>query len=156
MIPGMSPVMHELCASVSYGNLLSGCVFRWGTSSSKGAIPPMCAMLNSQDNLVIQVILDGLGNILRMAGPQVKLIVEVIEEAGGVDKIESLQQHQNIEIYKIAYNLVDKYFSSPVSLWFGWNQREGVVLKDLRSLMSRRPYFNIILIEFFCLCVSMK
>lgn len=87
----------------------------------QGCIAPMCTMLGSQDTLVIQVILDGLGNILKMAGPQVKLVVEMIEEAGGVEKIESLQQHQNIEIYKIAYNLVERYFSSEVSRLFGFD-----------------------------------
>lgn len=81
----------------------------------QGCIAPMCAILNSQDPMVIQVILDGLGNILRMAGPQVKLIADVIEEAGGVERIEMLQQHENIEIYKMAYSLIDRYFQTEVS-----------------------------------------
>lgn len=75
----------------------------------------MCSMLNTQDPMVIQVILDGLGNILKMAGPQVKLISDVIEEAGGVERIEALQQHENIEIYKMAYNLIEKFFQAEVS-----------------------------------------
>ncbi|KAJ2141112.1 Importin subunit alpha-1, partial [Coemansia sp. RSA 637] len=34
-----------------------------------------------------------------------------IEEAGGMDKIHNLQLHDNIEIYKKAYSIIDKYFS---------------------------------------------
>lgn len=75
----------------------------------------MCAMLATQDSMVIQVILDGLGNILKMAGPQAKIIADVIEEAGGVERIEALQQHDNIEIYKLAYSLIERYFQAEVS-----------------------------------------
>jgi len=50
-----------------------------------------------------------------MAGPQSKIICDVIEEANGVEKIEALQQHQNIEIYKLAYTLIETYFQSEVS-----------------------------------------
>ena len=75
----------------------------------------MCGMLVTQDSMVIQVILDGLGNILKMAGPQAKIIADVIEEAGGVERIEALQQHDNIEIYKLAYSLIERYFQAEVS-----------------------------------------
>ncbi|KAJ2419355.1 Importin subunit alpha-1, partial [Coemansia sp. RSA 2531] len=34
-----------------------------------------------------------------------------IEEAGGMEKIHNLQLHDNIEIYKKAYNIIDKYFA---------------------------------------------
>lgn len=73
-------------------------------------IGPMCNMLAAPDPLVIQVILDGLGNILKMAGPQAKFICEAIEAANGVEKIEALQSHENIEIYKLAYSLIENYF----------------------------------------------
>ena len=72
-------------------------------------------MLVAPDPLVIQVILDGLGNILKMAGPQAKIICEAIETANGVEKIEALQSHENIEIYKLAYSLIENYFQGEVS-----------------------------------------
>ena len=60
------------------------------------------------------MILDGLANILKMAGPDAEYIATSIEEAGGLDKIEKLQQHKNEDIYKLAYSIIDKYFTSEV------------------------------------------
>ncbi|XP_065888002.1 importin subunit alpha-4-like [Dysidea avara] len=79
---------------------------------TQGAIPPMCQLLSCKDVQVIQVILDGLSNILKMAGNNVAAIAVAIEEAGGLDKIESLQQHENGDIYKMAYCIIDNYFSN--------------------------------------------
>ena len=75
---------------------------------------------------MIQVVLDGLNNMLKLAGPDVSLSLEVnyfeneyqveavaamVEECGGLDKIESLQNHENVEIYKLAYEIIEQYFS---------------------------------------------
>ena len=105
-----------------------------------GAIPHMCNLLDCKDTTVswlsstpihtqwslfflfllphpqtIQVILDGLANVLKMAGPDAEYVATAIEEAGGLDKIEKLQQHRNEDIYKLAYSIIDKYFTSEVS-----------------------------------------
>ena len=62
------------------------------------------------------MILDGLANMLKMAGPDVDFIATAIEEAGGLTKIEALQHHKNVDVYKLAYSIIDKYFSTDVSL----------------------------------------
>ena len=59
-----------------------------------------------------QVILDGLGNILKNSGENSTFITEAIEEAGGLDKIEQLQQHDNVDIYKLAFSIIDRYFTA--------------------------------------------
>lgn len=61
------------------------------------------------------MILDGLANMLKLAGSNYELIATAIEEAGGLDKMERLQSHTNEDIYKLAYTIVDKYFNSDVS-----------------------------------------
>ncbi|PFX22118.1 importin subunit alpha-3-like [Stylophora pistillata] len=77
-----------------------------------GAIPPFCKLLDCMDTQVVQIVLDGLNNILKMAGDRADAIATIIEEAGGLDKIEFLQQHENEEIYKLAFGIIDQYFSN--------------------------------------------
>ncbi|CAH1990722.1 unnamed protein product [Acanthoscelides obtectus] len=77
----------------------------------EGVIPPFCNLLDCRDAMVIQVVLDGINNMLKMAGPQVDQLCAMIEECNGLDKIESLQNHDNIDIYKLAYEIIEQYFS---------------------------------------------
>merc|ERR1712243_49313 len=60
---------------------------------------------------VVQVVLDGINNILKLAGQELEVVAAMIEECGGLDKIESLQNHENVEIYKLAYEIIEQYFS---------------------------------------------
>lgn len=53
--------------------------------------------------------------MLKMAGNACEFVTTAIEEAGGLDKLEKLQQHKNEDIYKLAYAIIDKYFTSTVS-----------------------------------------
>ena len=70
------------------------------------------------DNKIIQVALDGLDNILKVgeidkqaAGPAgANQYALYVEEAGGMVTIHNLQQHDNLDIYKKAFNIMDKYF----------------------------------------------
>uniref|UniRef100_A0A4W4HIJ1 Importin subunit alpha n=1 Tax=Electrophorus electricus TaxID=8005 RepID=A0A4W4HIJ1_ELEEL len=77
----------------------------------QNVIPPFCSLLSVKDSQVVQVVLDGLKNILIMAGEEASTIAEIIEECGGLEKIENLQQHENEDIYKLAFEIIDQYFS---------------------------------------------
>ncbi|KAH6940011.1 hypothetical protein HPB50_024013 [Hyalomma asiaticum] len=80
----------------------------------QGVVPPLCNLLTVRDPQVVQVVLDGLNNILKIAGTQFYAVASSIEECGGLDKIEALQNHENEEIYKLAYEIIDQYFSDDV------------------------------------------
>ncbi len=66
----------------------------------------------------MQVVLDGINNLLKMAGSDLEAITAMIEECGGLDKIESLQNHENVEIYKLAYEIIEQYFAEEVTKTF--------------------------------------
>lgn len=82
------------------------------------AIPPLCALFTSTNSRIVMVALEGIENILRVGqneasktnGPN--RFAELVEECGGVDKLEILQQMENVEveIYEKAAHLVKKYF----------------------------------------------
>jgi len=75
-----------------------------------GVLPPFCNLLSVKDAQVVNVVLDGINNILKMAGEEVEQICQIIEECGGLDKIENLQNHENEDIYKLSYEIIDNFF----------------------------------------------
>ena len=84
---------------------------------SQGCIPPMCDLLTVQDPKIVQVALSGLENILRFGDQEAKetgtnpYAVQV-EECYGLDKIEFLQSHENLDIYQKAFDIIERYFGS--------------------------------------------
>lgn len=49
--------------------------------------------------------------MLKVAGKEVDTIAGFIEDCGGLDKIEALQTHPNVDIYKLAYEIIEQYFA---------------------------------------------
>jgi HEAT repeat protein len=75
-----------------------------------GCIKPLCDLLACQDSRIILVALEGLENILKV-DPESQQYANEIENYDGLDKIESLQNHQLREIFDKASNIIEKYFS---------------------------------------------
>jgi len=81
-------------------------------------IEPLCALLNSNNNKVIMVALEGLENILRVGEADkaqtgnVNLYAQKVEEAKGLDYMEGIQEIQNLdeEIYDRVVQMISKYF----------------------------------------------
>jgi len=82
-----------------------------------GCLRPMCDLLQAKDTRVVLVALNGLENILRDGkknGVQLgyNKYALLVEEEGGLDTIESLQAHDNCEIYQKTVDILDEYFST--------------------------------------------
>nr|CAD7431143.1 unnamed protein product [Timema monikensis] len=76
-------------------------------------LKPFCNLLDSKDGKTVQVVLDGVSNILQTADKmnEVERVAIMIEECGGLDKLEALQNHENEAIYQKALNIIDNFFS---------------------------------------------
>jgi importin subunit alpha-2 len=76
-------------------------------------IKPICDLLSARDPKLVKVLLDGLCNILLVAEKvgQLEQARVYIEEIDGLTKIEKLQENENEEVYKLAYHMVEKFFS---------------------------------------------
>lgn len=59
----------------------------------QNVIPPFCSLLSVKDSQVVQVVLDGLKNILIMAGDEASTIAEIIEECRGLYPADILGIH---------------------------------------------------------------
>ncbi|KFD47840.1 hypothetical protein M513_11254 [Trichuris suis] len=99
----------------------------------QNVIPAMCNMLSVRDVQVLHVILDGLNNILKMAEDEADTVAQMIEDCGGLDKIELLQAHDNETLYKLAYEILDKYFND-------CSLKNAVVFYFLATMVAS-PYF---------------
>eukprot|EP00282_Hemiselmis_andersenii_P039125 CAMPEP_0169438294 /NCGR_PEP_ID=MMETSP1042-20121227/6583_1 /TAXON_ID=464988 /ORGANISM="Hemiselmis andersenii, Strain CCMP1180" /LENGTH=103 /DNA_ID=CAMNT_0009549121 /DNA_START=1087 /DNA_END=1395 /DNA_ORIENTATION=- len=83
-------------------------------------INPMVELLTSADSRVIKVILDGLENILEIGNKKSNESNQnpfsiTIEQSGGLEKLENLQQHSDNDIYEHSV-LLEKFFGAEEDL----------------------------------------
>ena len=84
---------------------------------SLGCVPPLCQLLDVGDARIILVALEGIENILKagrrealIAGRVPNRFCDVVEECGGLDQLERLQDHSTDSIYMSARELLSTYF----------------------------------------------
>lgn len=80
---------------------------------SQGCIKPLVDILQIPDAKVMIVALDALTCILKVGVTRDgrNPCADWIDEAGGVERIEQLQNHENEEIYKKSLYIIEQYFS---------------------------------------------
>jgi hypothetical protein len=83
---------------------------------SIGTIPRLCDLLSINEPKLLFVTLEGIDNILKV-GQEIdsktseNIYSHIVEEANGVERIESLQGHLQSKIYLLASKIIDKYFN---------------------------------------------
>ena len=82
-----------------------------------GILKPFCDLLSARDDKTVAVVLDGIQNMLSMAAKlgEADKVSEMIEECGGLDKIEEIQHHENEILYKKALLIIESFFGEEVS-----------------------------------------
>jgi len=78
----------------------------------EGVLKPFCDLLNAKDDKTVGVVLDGINNILATADKlnETDKVAMMVEECGGLDKIEQLQAHENEVIYHKALQIIENFF----------------------------------------------
>jgi importin subunit alpha-2 len=78
----------------------------------EGVLKPFCDLLAAKDDKTVGVVLDGVSNILATAEKlaEVDKVAMMVEECGGLDKIEQLQAHENEVIYHKALQIIENFF----------------------------------------------
>jgi len=78
----------------------------------EGVLKPFCDLLAAKDDKTVGVVLDGIANILTTAEKlaETDKVAMMVEECGGLDKIEQLQAHENETIYQKALQIIETFF----------------------------------------------
>jgi len=85
---------------------------------SDGVIPPLCELFTCSDPKIVLVAMESIENILRVGQSDAESdgipnkFAEFVEECGGLDKLEELQQHQNEDIYNKAVGILGTFFDA--------------------------------------------
>ncbi|XP_072997212.1 importin subunit alpha-4-like isoform X1 [Typha latifolia] len=84
---------------------------------TKGCVRPLCDLLVCHDPEILSICLKSLDNILKVGEMEknlhkngTNLYAQLIDECGGLDKLEDLQDFDNNEIYEKAIKMLESYW----------------------------------------------
>lgn len=79
-----------------------------------GTIRPLCDLLDVGEARLLLLAMEALNAILKSvsSGHELDDIINLIDEADGIEKLEALQQHENEEVYQKSMQMIEKYFSA--------------------------------------------
>ena len=75
-------------------------------------LKPLCNLLTAKDETTVMVVLNGIRNIFNSDHEPCRryLLCMMIEECGGLDKIEQLQTHENEYLCLKSTYIIDQFF----------------------------------------------
>lgn len=124
-------------------------------------IGALCECLKSKETRMICLVLDAMCNILLVSevleifpfcinlylvfclkaaekSGQLEPATIAVEECGGLDKIEQLQNHENEDVYRKALSVIEKFFAETVGFFckncFNFNFLERIVFRKKTSI----------------------
>jgi len=93
---------------------------------AEGVIPPLCALLAVKDSQVVQVVLDGLNNILKMAAEEAEVVCTQVEECGG--RLEEEEEFKTYLLNSWPRGILRALFSCLKLIWMSDERRVCFVL----------------------------
>jgi hypothetical protein len=81
-----------------------------------GVIPGLCSLFEVDDVKIVMIALEGVENILRVGKADaeqkgtVNQYADIVEECGGLDKLEDLQHGDNRQIYDKSVSIIREFF----------------------------------------------
>uniref|UniRef100_A0A914CPX9 Importin subunit alpha n=1 Tax=Acrobeloides nanus TaxID=290746 RepID=A0A914CPX9_9BILA len=104
-------------ASWAVANLVhGGTIPQVCTLYKANGLAVMCDLLKSKNVEVLCNMLDSIKAVLfalqAISGDKLENAKEQIEECGGLDSLEALQQHENSRIYETALGIIENFFSN--------------------------------------------
>lgn len=97
-------VISNICSSATGSQLIQLVEF--------GVIRPLCDLLDVGDSKIILITLDSMEAILKQGEQNQNGVsyTTLIDEAGGVDMLEKLQEHENHKVYERSIQIIERYF----------------------------------------------
>ncbi|XP_018654197.1 LOW QUALITY PROTEIN: importin alpha-related [Schistosoma mansoni] len=80
---------------------------------NQNVLKALCNILTVSESKVVLMVLEGIKKLLEISDQygQLEPACIELETCGGLDKLEGLQDHSNVQVYQIAYDLIEKYFN---------------------------------------------
>uniref|UniRef100_A0A095C8N3 Importin subunit alpha-5 n=1 Tax=Schistosoma haematobium TaxID=6185 RepID=A0A095C8N3_SCHHA len=80
---------------------------------NQNVLRALCNILTVSESKVVLMVLEGIKKLLEISDQygQLEPACIELETCGGLDKLEELQDHTNVQVYQVAYDLIEKYFN---------------------------------------------
>eukprot|EP01051_Picozoa_sp_SAG22_P003648 SAG22_NODE_180_length_16069_cov_5.323231_15_plen_1459_part_00 len=107
-------------------------------------IRPLCDLLTVRDSRIVNAALQGIENILKLGkddkealGAAENEYAGYVEEADGMNKLETLQSHANDEVYQRAIKVLETYFGEEVD-----EEEKPALIQGLRSQTDTQEFYD--------------
>ena len=98
-------------AAYVISNLTEGTRAQVATLVELGALEQLCDLLDVGEVKMLVLAMDALEAIIKADGsPEKVQFIRLIDNCGGVEKLENLQEHECDEVYAKSVNLIELYF----------------------------------------------
>lgn len=75
-----------------------------------GVIQPLCDYLDVEDVRILLVVMEAMESVLKVSEENNFKCAQQVDEFNGLEKLELLQEHENLDVYEKAVKIIEKFF----------------------------------------------